>query len=285
MNNCEKINLIGETLESNLNDRGVECTFGKGAGESTIYDMTCLVTANNLRGSADAALSIVASRPYLLSGESTDIIVKLSNGLGVPLGNKSVTISDGSSSYSGITNSLGLFVLYDISVSADTTFTATYDSTINASCTVEYCEFIDYGVTNKSNLSNLYYEGVTTVATVGTLFECNSNNRWSIRPNSFGLFNTGFEIDFTVVSTSGRFAVHGFNSSTTQVFSIDTNNNIRAGDDIRITITDTTLTFYRNGVQLGTTRTYTSVDKLKIQIYFNQANTYLQYKNFRIKAL
>ena len=145
--------------------------------------------------------------------------------------------------------------------------------------------FHDAGVTGNSNLSKMYYEGVTTVSTTGTLFECNNNNRWNIRPDSFGVFNTGFEIAFKVVSTSGRFAVQGFNSSTTQVFSIDTSNNIRAGDDIRITITDTTLTFYRNGIQLGDTRTYTSVDKLKIQIFFNQANTYLQYKDFYITAL
>ena len=117
------------------------------------------------------------------------------------------------------------------------------------------------------------------------MFECNSNNRWNIRPNSFGLFDTGFEIDFKVVSTSGRVAVYGYNSSGGTVFTVDTWSNIRADDDIRITITDTTLTFYRNGVQLGDPRTYTSTDKLKIQIWFNQANTYLEYKDFRIKSL
>ena len=178
-----------------------------------------------------------------------------------------------------------MFTLYDVTVSADTTFTATYNSTITDSCTVEYCQFVDYGVTGNSNLSNMYYAGVTTVTTIGTLFECNSSNLWSITPNNFGLFDTGFEIDFKVVSTSGRFAVYGYNSSGGTVFSIDTWNNIRADDDIRITITDTTLTFYRNGVQLGTTRTYTSTDKLKIAIFFNQANTYLEYKDFRIKSL
>lgn len=140
-------------------------------------------------------------------------------------------------------------------------------------------------MTGNSNLSDMYYEGVTTVSTVGTLFECNSSNKWTIRPNSFGLFNTNFEIDFKVVSTSQRFAVYGYNSSNTTVFTVDTWNNIRADDDIRITITDTTLTFYRNGVQLGDPRTYTSVDKLKIAIFFNQANTYLEYKDFRIKSL
>ena len=185
---------------------------------------------------------------------------------------------------SGITNSLGLFTLYNVSISADTTFTATY-STITDSCTVESCQFVDYGVNENSNLANMYYEGVTTVTTNGTLFECNSSNRWNIRPGNFGLFDTGFEIRFKVVSTSGRFAVYGYNSSSSSVFQVDTWNNIRAGDEIRITITDTTLTFYRNNVQLGDPRTYTSIDKLKIAIFFNQANTYLEYKDFRIKSL
>lgn len=185
---------------------------------------------------------------------------------------------------SGITNTNGLFILYDVEVSADTTFTATYSS-VSASCKVEYCLFVDYGVTGKSNLSNLYYEGTTTVSQSGTLFECNNNNRWSIRPNSFGLFDLPIAIEFTVIDTSHRFAVQGFNSSTTQMFSIDTNNNINSGDEIRIEITSTTLTFYKNNVQLGTTRTYTSTSKMKFQLYFNQANTYLKYKDFRIKAL
>ena len=44
---CDKIQNIGNTLESNLNDRGVSCTFGTGTGEQTIYDMAKLITEQN----------------------------------------------------------------------------------------------------------------------------------------------------------------------------------------------------------------------------------------------
>ena len=36
---CDKIQTIGTTLQDNLNDRGVSCTFGGGTGESTVLDM------------------------------------------------------------------------------------------------------------------------------------------------------------------------------------------------------------------------------------------------------
>lgn len=183
---------------------------------------------------------------------------------------------------SGITNSLGLFTLYDVTVSADTTFTATYSS-VSATCTVEKCLFVDYGVTGKSNLTNMYYQGETTVTTSGTLFEPNSSNRWTIRPNAFGLFNTPIVIEFTIVSTSHRFVMQGFDSNTTQVFSIDTSTNMQDGDFVRIEIGSTEAKFYRNGSQLGDSWTYSSTSSMKFQLFFNQANTYLKYKDFRIK--
>ena len=89
---CDKINTIGETLQENLNDRGVDCTFGGGTGESTISDMVGMVSASNFKGVDDVNLSITANRPYLLENETTDVIVKLENGLCEPLKNKNVTI-------------------------------------------------------------------------------------------------------------------------------------------------------------------------------------------------
>ena len=35
MSICDKIMNIGNTLEDNLNNRGVDCTFGIGTGEQT----------------------------------------------------------------------------------------------------------------------------------------------------------------------------------------------------------------------------------------------------------
>lgn len=148
MTNCDKIQTIGTALQDNLNDRGVSCIFGNTSGKQTLLDMANLINSNNLLGLGDSVISICASRPYLLSGEKTDLIVSLKNGVGQPLANKSVTVSDGTSSYSGITNSLGTFTVYDLTVSSNTLFTATYGSVFD-SVTVYPCLLVDYGTTNK----------------------------------------------------------------------------------------------------------------------------------------
>ena len=180
---CDKIRTVGDTLETNLNARGVSCTFGTGTGEKTILDMVNLITSSNLKGSSDAVISISASRPYLLSGEKTDLIVRLADGLGQPLANKSVSISDGTSVYNGITNNNGLFTLYDVEVSADTTFTATY-GTVSATCIVEYCEWVDY-FTNENHqpnaswfLSSLENLSRTRNSNGTTVTKTESNNTW-----------------------------------------------------------------------------------------------------------
>lgn len=89
---CDKIQTVGNTLEENLNERGIQCTFGKGNGKSTIYDMVRLVNDTNFKGSSDVNLNISANRPYLLVDETTDVVVKLEDGLCEPLKNKNVTI-------------------------------------------------------------------------------------------------------------------------------------------------------------------------------------------------
>lgn len=165
MSICDKINTAGETLEANLTARGISCDFGKNSdGKDTIQDMAEMITASNLRGIGDAIIHISASRPYLLSGEKTDLIVTLHNGVGTPLANKSVTVSDGTSVYSGITNNQGIFTLLDIGVTGDTTFTATY-GTVSATCLVEYCTFVDYAVKDNHN-HNYFNQAGTSKVTI-----------------------------------------------------------------------------------------------------------------------
>lgn len=183
---CDKINTAGQTLQSNLNARGVSCTYGKNSeNKQTLKDMADLITASNLKGSNDALISISASRPYLLSGEKTDLIVTLKNGLGAPLANKSVTVSDGTSSYSGITNLEGLFRIFNISVSSDTTFTATYSS-VSDSCIVRPALVCELGLLT-------------------------SGKTWDINLN-----NADFHIDFIVHPTvdSGAIAYVNFKDSS-----------------------------------------------------------------------
>lgn len=155
---CDKINTAGQTLQSNLNARGVSCTYGKNSeNKQTLKDMADLITASNLKGSNDALISISASRPYLLSGEKTDLIVKLVNGLGQPLANKSVSISDGTSVYSGITNNNGTYTKMGVSVNTVTNFTATYNTVNSSECTVYPCIYRDYATSD--NKSNYYING------------------------------------------------------------------------------------------------------------------------------
>ena len=91
---CDKINTAGNTLQSKLNERGVSCTYGKNSdNKQTITDMANLITSDNLKGANDAILNIYANRPYLMDGETTDIIATLHDGLGNPLVNKEITIT------------------------------------------------------------------------------------------------------------------------------------------------------------------------------------------------
>lgn len=95
MSICDKIQYIGNTLEDNLNSRGVDCTFGIGTGEQNISDMAELITKQNLMGIGDANIQIIPNRPYVTSGETIDVTVRLLDGVGNPLPNKIIRISDG----------------------------------------------------------------------------------------------------------------------------------------------------------------------------------------------
>lgn len=151
MSICDKIQNIGDTLEDNLNDRGVSCTFGTGTGEQTIYDMAELITKQNLMGIGDANIQIIPNRSYVTSGETIDVTVRLLNGVGNPLINKIITISDGTNTYNGTTDTNGLFTLFNQTITTTTTYTVTY-GTETATTNVYLCQFVDYGTT--SNYTN-----------------------------------------------------------------------------------------------------------------------------------
>lgn len=63
----------------------------------------------------------------------------------------------------GVTDGNGEFALHNVSVTDDTTFIANY-GTETASCFVEYCDFVDYAVTNNKN--NTWYNNVGGIITV-----------------------------------------------------------------------------------------------------------------------
>ncbi len=165
MSICDKIQNIGNTLEDNLNDRGVDCTFGIGTGEQNIYDMVELITKQNLMGIGDANIQIIPNRPYVTSGETIDVTVRLIDGVGNPLPNKIITISEGTNSYNGITNKDGIYTLFNQTITTDTTFTATY-GTETASKTIQVIDvMIDYAVTNNKN-THWFVRSADTTMTV-----------------------------------------------------------------------------------------------------------------------
>lgn len=84
---------------------------------------------------------------------------------------------------SGITNLNGIFTLYNVSVSQDTTFSATY-GTVSATCIVEYCEWVDY-FTNENHqpnaswfLSSLENLSRTRDSNGTTVTKTESNSTW-----------------------------------------------------------------------------------------------------------
>lgn len=266
-----------------------------GAKDSTDYDtynayiteITDTVygsTSNVFSMECEPHISLTATNPYMVSGETTDLVVSLVNEFGSPVSGKTVTISDGTSLYSGITNLNGTYTKTGVSVSGDTTFTATYSS-VSATCKVEYCLFVDYGVTSNNNSSNVtIYEGNRSIQDDGTHVTANANNRYDIRPNKFNVFTIPYEVEFEVIGSSGRFAVQGYNSSTTQVASLDTQSGIANGDVIRVTFESTSAKMYKNGTQLRSA-TYTSTASMKFRIMYNASSPYITYKNLRVKAL
>lgn len=283
---CNKIQTVGETMETNLNARGVSCTFGTGTGEKNILQMANLITSTNLKGSADNIISISASRPYLLSGEKTDLIVTLHNGVGTPLTNKSVSISDGTSVYSGITNSNGIFTLYSISVSTDTTFTATY-SNVSDSIVVEYCDMVDYAVTNNNNSSdwnNSSNRLTVTVSDSGKTLNGTSNYGYYITKN---YAYTDYIVEFDVVELTDLVAWYVRTStSDTQVVGNFTSLGVRTGDSVKIRVQSNSLELYINGT-LKTTIALT-IASAPMDFGFritNQTTKYITYKNFRLHTI
>ena len=279
---CDKIQTIGDTLETNLNNRGVSCTFGTGTGEKTILDMANLITANNLKGSADNIITIKANRPYLLDDEKTDLVVRLTNGLGQPQVGKQVSVTDGTATYQGVTDSDGVMQLYDIEVSGDTTFTATY-STVSATCEVCLSTFVDYGADNNYTdwdaVSNLTVTRATeTTLTLTSQGSIGSRYVAISSPTAieFDLYTNNANPTANMISLrDGSTILVGF---TKQELGINSEKYYH----IKLAISGSTVTPYVNGVA----KTSETLDSTPNRFYFglpNSTTNIFRYKNFSIR--
>lgn len=288
---CDKIQTVGETLESNLNARGVSCTFGTGTGEKNILQMTNLITSSNLKGSADSIISISASRPYLLSGEKTDLIVRLADGLGQPLANKSVSISDGTSVYTGITNNLGIFTLFNVGISATTTYTVTY-GTETATTTVYLCEFIDYATTSNhkdhyTNLSNQYIHltrtnGGTTLTSdytgTGTINMGVADNSNTVI--NFDLDSSSYMVEMDLLDSQGKSTIQITKSGDNANNYDSYNYKDKAPCKVRIKVTKTRNEFYVDDTRV--TARDTTNNRFNLIIPINSTAHNMKFRNLRV---
>lgn len=250
---CNDLWTIGKTFETNLNNRGVNCTFGKNTGEQSIYDMAKLINEQNLMGIGDTNIQIIPNRPYATNEETIDITIRLLDGIGNPLSNKTIIINDGTNSYNGMTDNNGIYTLFNQTITTDTTYTVSYGTEI-ASRTIPTPKFIDYGVTDNHN-DNWYKTSGTdnrTVTNTGTILGNTTNIRYDIFAyfgvsNEIYVFQPPFTVEMDIMgSNSGtdtRFQI--YDNVTKDVYNGDINSN----GHWKIVYDGTTVKPYYNGVE------------------------------------
>ena len=190
----------------------------------------------------------------------------------------------------GVTDEKGEFALNDVSVSQDTTFTATYSSATD-SCLVEYCVFVDKGTTASHN-SHWYINsyGTATVQDDGTKLLNTSgdinfvmrsiipSNKTITEANSYS-YNPPYIVEFDIVETDGT----PNNDAQVQIYSQQTTNNFAQGlttGHYKIKVTSEEQKIWVDDTLIKTTNL--SLPNARITLCVRQGK-YLIYKNFRIR--
>lgn len=284
MSICDKIQNIGDTLEDNLNDRGVSCTFGTGTGEQTIYDMAQLITKQNIRGIGDTNIQIIPNRPYVTSGETIDVTVRLLDGVGNPLSNKSITITDGTNTYNGITDKDGIYTLFNQTITTTTTYTVTY-GTETKTYNITPCILIDYATsgnynniwgnmdifTRENNGTSVYYQNTGSSAL----------QRWLASRIDI---NGEVAIDLELVDcTFCRFQTGRYATGSTTTYE---GFNFTQKGLVHIEIKNNGTYFYFNGNLVQSDTTETNLEQVSLAVYVG-ANTTAnaKYKDLRVYYL
>ena len=198
----------------------------KTGDDFTLVNSELTVTTDTVNGAemtvfsmkVEPHISLSATNPYMLSGETTDLVVTLQNAFGSPLSGKTVTLTDGTSVYNGITDNNGTYTKTGVSVSGDTTFTATY-GTVSATCLVEYCIFVDY-MTIGNNQSDGYHilNGSCSFDDTGMTIHASTyeNNVYkaNVRIDGDNVYTVPFEISFDLISCSsaGTMKLYAYNN-------------------------------------------------------------------------
>lgn len=281
---CDKIQNIGNTLESNLNDRGVSCTFGTGTGEQTIYDMAKLITEQNIHGIGDTNIQIIPNRPYVTSGETIDITVRLLNGIGNPLINKNIIITDGTNIYNGTTDTNGLFTLFNQTITTSTTYTVSYE-TETASKTIQLCEFADL----TGDTSKYIYDSRCTVTSnnneITVTWVSGTYIFWANKDDTSTEFDyTGdFTVEFDLTSTGTNTSIQIYDNSATNYYS-KTLNQLNGMNPCHIKIVKSGQTFktYINDVEKTAQQVDSNITGACRVGFRTNATSTIKFKNLRI---
>ena len=185
---------------------------------------------------------------------------------------------------SGITNLNGIFTLYNVSVSQDTTFTATYN-TVSDSCLVEYCIFADYNDPNNYILRD------------NTTSNCSlENGVIKIANTSNGNASCFFTLNSDAITGNFKVTYDLQTSSTVTLYqrigTTRTSNDATVNGDINHTtfkkvewiLQDGTMTVKIDGTTWKTT-TYSSGTYYPIFAFYFNVGEYVYIRNFRIRAL
>lgn len=218
--------IVGNELSGKLNEIGVSNTFGKASEGKDDLISLIRMAIDGIDNIVDekSYVSLTATNPYIVEGETTDLVVSLVNGFGSPLSDKTVTISDGTSSYNGITNSQGVYTLSDVTVSANKTYTATYSTvsdsvttTVSDSVTIYYCKFADltgdtskYIYDSRCNVTSTNNEITVTWVSGTYIF-------WANKGDTSTEFDyTGdFTVEFDLLSNGDNTTIQIYDNSAT----------------------------------------------------------------------
>lgn len=86
--------IVGNELSGKLNEIGISNTFGKASeGKDDLISLIRMaIDGIDMAVDTNSYVSLTATNPYMLTGETTDVVAKLRNGVCRPLTNKNVTI-------------------------------------------------------------------------------------------------------------------------------------------------------------------------------------------------
>ena len=188
--------------------------------------------------------------------------------------------------------------MHNVNVTDDTIFNATY-GTETATCLVELCDFVDYAVTNNSNLIQWFYPPSYSSASVdesGTTFS-------SVREGSFATvsatltqnpsstdiypYSLPFTVEFDIIewednqgATSDYARIRVYNNANNKI--AYWNFKDFGVGHYKIVCTEGSQKLYYNGVEQSQKFTFTPTTAWNVAF---QTKGNIKFRNFRIKAL